>query len=84
MDVQETSTCLTVKKITKEDDGLYSLVAENEVGEATAKFDIEILGMFHSLVKWPDFNPFVSVRLIDRSIQNCFKRQTHRRLSCHV
>ncbi|GFS00827.1 titin [Elysia marginata] len=43
VDIQETSTCLTVKKVTKEDDGLYSLQAENEVGQATAKFDVEIL-----------------------------------------
>lgn len=44
LDIQEKSTSLTIKKITKEDDGLYSLVAENEVGEASAKFDVEILG----------------------------------------
>ncbi|GFO38541.1 titin, partial [Plakobranchus ocellatus] len=43
VDIQENSTCLTVKKVSKDDDGLYSLVAENEVGEATAKFDVEIL-----------------------------------------
>lgn len=44
LDFQEESTTLTVKKISKEDDGLYTLSAENEVGEATAKFDVEVLG----------------------------------------
>ncbi|RUS90387.1 hypothetical protein EGW08_001882, partial [Elysia chlorotica] len=43
MDIQETSTCLTVKNVSKEDDGLYTLQAQNEVGEASAKFDVEIL-----------------------------------------
>ncbi|KAH9498303.1 hypothetical protein Btru_006488 [Bulinus truncatus] len=43
VDVQEESTTLTIKKVTKEDDGLYSVVADNEVGEATAKFDVEII-----------------------------------------
>lgn len=54
VDIQEESTTLTIKKVTKEDDGLYSLVAENEVGEATAKFDVEILGK-SSVVLWFTF-----------------------------
>lgn len=44
--VQEDSTTLTVKKVTKEEDGLITLTADNEVGEAKAKFDVEVLGEF--------------------------------------
>lgn len=44
IDIEEESTSLTVKKVTRQEDGLYHLNAANEVGEATAKFDVEILG----------------------------------------
>ena len=46
--VQEDSTTLTVKKVTKEEDGLITLTADNQVGEAKAKFDVEVLGEFWS------------------------------------
>lgn len=42
--VQDDSTTLTMKKVTKEDDGLITLTAENQVGETKAKFDVEVLG----------------------------------------
>ncbi|KAK7507540.1 hypothetical protein BaRGS_00001475, partial [Batillaria attramentaria] len=41
--VQEDSTTLTVKKVTKDEDGLITLTADNHVGEAKAKFDVEVL-----------------------------------------
>lgn len=44
LDIADRSTTLTVKKVTREDDGLYSILAENEAGQATAKFDIEVIG----------------------------------------
>lgn len=44
LSTQEDSTTLTVKKVTKDDDGLITLTADNQVGEAVAKFDVEILG----------------------------------------
>ena len=44
INVQEDSTTLTIKKVTKEEDGLFTLTADNQVGEAKAKFDVEVLG----------------------------------------
>ena len=44
MAIEDDSTTLVIKQITKEDDGLYNLVAKNDCGEASAKFDVEILG----------------------------------------
>ena len=38
------ATTLTVKKVTKDEDGLITLTADNPVGEAKAKFDVEVLG----------------------------------------
>lgn len=44
LDIGDKATTLTLKKVTREDDGLYSVLAENEAGQATAKFDIEVIG----------------------------------------
>lgn len=44
LDISDRSTTLTVKKVTREDDGLYSVLAENEAGQASAKFDVEVIG----------------------------------------
>ena len=38
-------TTLHVKKVTRNDDGLYHVTAVNDAGEATANFDVEVLGM---------------------------------------
>lgn len=46
LDIADKSTTLTVKKVTREDDGLYSIMAENEAGQASAKFDIEVIGKY--------------------------------------
>lgn len=43
VDVVDKATTLTLKKVTREDDGLYSVQAVNEAGEDTAKFDIEVI-----------------------------------------
>lgn len=45
LDISDKSTTLTLKKVTRDDDGLYTVIAENEAGEDLAKFDIEIIGM---------------------------------------
>ena len=44
LDISDKSTTLTVKKVTREDDCVFSVIAENEAGQATAKFDIEVIG----------------------------------------
>lgn len=44
IDISDRATTLTLKKVTRDDDGLYSILAENEAGQATAKFDIEVIG----------------------------------------
>lgn len=46
IDTQDTGTSLTIKKVSKEEDGLYTLTAENEAGEDKAKFDVEVIGEF--------------------------------------
>ncbi|XP_046554801.1 titin-like [Haliotis rubra] len=43
IDTHDTSTSLTIKKVSKEEDGLYTLTAENEAGEDKAKFDVEVI-----------------------------------------
>ena len=45
LDISDKSTTLILKKVTRDDDGLYTVLAENEAGEDLAKFDIEIIGM---------------------------------------
>ena len=45
LDVSDKSTTLTLKKVTRDDDGLYTVLAENEAGEELGKFDIEVIGM---------------------------------------
>lgn len=46
IDVTEKSAVLHIKKVTRDDDGLYYIFAENEVGETKATFDVEVIGMF--------------------------------------
>lgn len=50
LDIGDKATTLTLKKVTREDDGLYSVLAENEAGQATAKFDIEVIGEILALI----------------------------------
>lgn len=47
LDIGDKTTTMTIKKVAREDDGLYYVIAENEVGEARVKFDVEIIGMSH-------------------------------------
>ena len=44
IDLADKATTLTLKKVTREDDGLYTLVAQNEAGQASAEFDVEVIG----------------------------------------
>lgn len=44
LDTKDTLTTLQVKKVTRADDGLYFITAENEAGKAKATFDVEVIG----------------------------------------
>jgi hypothetical protein len=44
IDTKDTLTTLNVKKVTRADDGLYFITAENEAGKAKASFDVEVIG----------------------------------------
>ena len=44
LNIEDKSTSLIIKKITRDNDGLYTLLAQNEAGEATAKFDVQVIG----------------------------------------
>lgn len=44
IDTKDTLTTLQVKKVTRADDGLYFITAENEAGKAKASFDVEVIG----------------------------------------
>ena len=39
-------TTLLIKKVTREDDGMYTLKAVNDVGEDKATFDVEVIGEY--------------------------------------
>lgn len=43
LDTKDTLTTLQVKKVTRADDGLYFITAENEAGKAKATFDVEVI-----------------------------------------
>ncbi|ESO99761.1 hypothetical protein LOTGIDRAFT_141663, partial [Lottia gigantea] len=43
VDVKDTTTTLTIKKIGVEDDGLYILKAVNDAGEISSKFDVAVI-----------------------------------------
>ena len=42
--VRDALTTLTVRDVVREDDGLLTLIASNEIGKARAIFDVEVLG----------------------------------------
>lgn len=44
LDTTPTGSTLQVKKATREDDGMYAIMAENEAGDAKATFDVEVTG----------------------------------------
>lgn len=44
IDTKDTLTTLQVKKVTRADDGLYFITAENEAGKIKATFDVEVIG----------------------------------------
>ena len=44
LDATSTGSTLLVKKVTREDDGMYAILAENEAGETKAAFDVEVTG----------------------------------------
>lgn len=43
-------TTLLIKKVTREDDGMYTLKAVNDVGEDKATFDVEVIGKYSTLL----------------------------------
>ncbi|KAK3083483.1 hypothetical protein FSP39_023775 [Pinctada imbricata] len=43
IETTERGTTIHVKKVARSDDGLYHLTAQNEAGEATANFDVEVI-----------------------------------------
>ena len=45
LDTNDKATTLTLKKVTREDDAVYSVSAQNEAGIDTATFDIMVIGM---------------------------------------
>jgi hypothetical protein len=44
LDATPTGSTLMIKKVTREDDGMYTILAENEAGDAKASFDVEVTG----------------------------------------
>lgn len=44
LETLENVTTLLIKKVTREDDGMYTLKAVNDVGEDSATFDVEVIG----------------------------------------
>lgn len=50
LDTKDTLTTLQVKKVTRADDGLYFITAENEAGKAKATFDVEVIGKDYSFL----------------------------------
>lgn len=45
MEKTDKGVTINVKKVTKEDDGLYFVLAQNSAGEEKVTFDVEIIGM---------------------------------------